>query len=295
MNSLRRPWLQVIALTSLSLAPWRADLHAEPVKVSDTGYRSVKTKNEGLVQYRRITLNTGAASYSFTLRLDSIGMRRPVGYNYYSEKFFEIQVGKEKFFSQSKLITAANEKTALRPKVVKDGDAVEIVTTQQGQNATARVRLRANPGETCIRMFVKVTPKGEAAPIRLQLVAYPSGFIRKGARKVVTFSSGRKIENRQGVPFQTHQPIQPAERWLYACDISKKGAEKSGGVGLVWLPEQAAKASLYLGCYAMLPRFDLKPGVETEFTLYDLSASSQDDGLAFMKTLQGPGKAVQAK
>jgi len=232
---------------------------------------------------RRISLGTGKTRFGFQLCGGAIGMYAPTGANFFGSVFFTVQAGKEKLFADDALVPAEGFREKVTTRLIRRRDSATIFATQQGRAAELRVELEAVAGDDRLRMSVAAARKDAKTPIAVTLNTYPSGFTKRSGHKVVTFSSGRVVEQKYGEKRKGGAEIEPGERWLYARDVTLAKQKGAGGCAIAWHPEEIAAANVDVNYFTVRPTFTLKPNVAARFSLWDFGDLAQAQALERMK------------
>ena len=249
------------------------------VEVHDSGYNAVQPRKAPVFVQRHLSMDTGKVKYTFCLYGWNIGMPGPTSANFYGLDFVHATIGKEKLFAKGRLTPPEEFEEKVRTKLIKTRESAELIATQEGETATIELRLKAAAGEDCLHLSATCTRNTGEHPAVVSLIAYPSGYTKRSGHKVITLSSGRKVEAKYREKVQGDETAQPGESWLYACDLTCD----AGGCGVEWNPEELAKVAVDASHYCVRPQFTLKPGVTAHLRLWDFGKTTSQRALERMQ------------
>ena len=259
------------------------------IKARDGGFRKVVVKGKPTYFDRTVTVDTGANAFRFYLRGDAVGMANPHGANF-SFPAFMVTVGRTRYFDATNFRRMDHLDPSKEPRFAADLEKATLTTATSDATASVTARLTALAGRESMGLQIKVSPKNDAAPVRVEVLTFPSAMVRKNARKKIAFSSGRIFEARQADAKRPRWTSEAGEFWVYAWDPDHDLGSKraAGGCGLRWKPEEVKEVSVSSAGDWVRFIFTLPKGRRSlDLDLYDLYRQSNADGLARMGTL-GP-------
>ncbi|MFV1964409.1 MAG: hypothetical protein ACC628_03225 [Pirellulaceae bacterium] len=195
-----------------------------------------------------------------------IGMPQPEGCNWYAGGFIDLRIN-----GQTIGTTLIHSLTGRRSEGC--GTVDFVFDTPE---AVIRVRFVARAGEDCLYAQALLEPKVEIKSVRVVTRCYPSAFVTRGDRHVLTptrdVKQGEKAE------------LNNANEWwtLYYDRIYDAGyvGTTRRGIGpcaMLWVPSQIKKASFTVGSYGIETVFDLKPTLrDFRFLFWDYAGKKNE-------------------
>ncbi|MCK5802415.1 MAG: hypothetical protein KAI66_06265 [Lentisphaeria bacterium] len=195
-----------------------------------------------------------------------IGMSAPTSCNWYAGGFFDLRIN-----GQS--IGTTTIHSFVGRSVGNRGQVDLVFDTPQ---SLVRIRFVTLVGGDALHCQLLLEPKTEIKSLRLLLRCYPSAFVSKADRHVLTATRDLKQGERADLDLAEESWLLYYDRIFDAGHASPSGTGR-GPCSVLWTGTQADKVGFTIGNYGFDTVMDLKPSLrEFRFVFFDYKGTKNE-------------------